>query len=118
MQRAATPAPSPARSLPAPAVCCTFAPATPAKPSGCSTQSRHEAGKLVAYLGEMVGESQEIQAVRRLLKRVAERPARAVLVYGETGTGQGLVARLLHEQSPRAPKRLIAITPSSIPANK
>src|SRR3546814_4461352 len=109
MQRAATPAPSPARSLPATAVCCTFAPATPAKPSGCSTQSRHEAGKLVASLGEMVGESQEIQAVRRLIQRVAESPARAVLVYGETGTGQGLVARMLHEQSPPAPQPFIDI---------
>src|SRR3546814_19153067 len=91
MQRAATPAPSPARSLPAPAVCCTFAPATPAKPSGCSTQSRHEAGKLVAYLGEMVGESQEIQAVRRLIERVAESPARAVLRSDERRVGKECV---------------------------
>src|SRR3546814_10957959 len=65
----------------------------------------------------MVGESQEIQAVRRLIKRVAESPARAVLVYGETGTGKGLVARMLHEQSPRAQKRFIDINCSAIPAN-
>src|SRR3546814_10166752 len=63
----------------------------------------------------MVGESQEIQAVRRLIKRVAESPARAVLVYGETGTGKGLVARMLHEQSPRAQKRFIDINCSAIP---
>src|SRR3546814_20899863 len=107
MQRAATPAPSPARSLPAPAVCCTFAPATPAKPSGCSTQSRHEAVKLVAYLGEMVGDSQEIQAVRRPTKRVAESPARAVPVYVATGAGPGLVARLHSGQHPVAPQRFI-----------
>src|SRR3546814_602445 len=65
----------------------------------------------------MVGESQEIQAVRRLIKRVAESPARAVLVYGETGTGKGLVARMLHEQSPRAQKRFIDINCSAIPEN-
>src|SRR3546814_11172534 len=63
----------------------------------------------------MVGESQEIQAVRRLIKRVAESPARAVLVYGETGTGKGLVARMLHEQSPRAQRRFIDINCSAIP---
>jgi transcriptional regulator with PAS, ATPase and Fis domain len=69
----------------------------------------------VAYLGELVGESKEIQAVRRLIKRVAESPARAVLVYGETGTGKGLVSRMIHEQSPRAKKRFIDINCSAIP---
>jgi len=71
----------------------------------------------VAYLGELVGESEQIQTVRRLIKRVAESPARAVLVYGETGTGKGLVARMLHEQSTRAKKRFIDINCSAIPEN-
>ncbi len=71
----------------------------------------------MAYLGELVGESKEIQEVRRLIKRVAESPARAVLVYGETGTGKGLVARMLHEQSPRARKGFIDINCSAIPEN-
>jgi two-component system, NtrC family, response regulator AtoC len=69
----------------------------------------------VAYLGELVGESKEIQDVRRLIKRVAESPARAVLVYGETGTGKGLVSRMIHEQSPRSRKRFIDINCSAIP---
>ena len=71
----------------------------------------------MAYLGELVGESEQIQTVRRLIKRVAESRVRAVLVYGETGTGKGLVARMLHEQSPRATKRFIDINCSAIPEN-
>lgn len=71
----------------------------------------------MAYLGELIGESKEIQEVRRLIKRVAESPARAVLVYGETGTGKGLVARMLHEQSPRSRKGFIDINCSAIPEN-
>ena len=71
----------------------------------------------MAYLGELVGESEGIQDVRRLIKRVAESPARSVLVYGETGTGKGLVARMVHEQSPRARKGFIDINCSAIPEN-
>ncbi len=71
----------------------------------------------MAYPGELVGESDEIQAVRRLIKRVAESPARAVLVYGETGTGKGLVARMLHEQSRRARCEFIDINCAAIPEN-
>ena len=69
----------------------------------------------MAYVGELVGESEQIQTVRRLIKRVAASPARAVLVYGETGTGKGLVAHMLHDQSPRSKKRFIDINCSAIP---
>ena len=46
----------------------------------------------------LVGESPAIEALRRAMRAVA--PTRStVLVTGETGTGKGLVARLLHELS-------------------
>jgi DNA-binding NtrC family response regulator len=46
----------------------------------------------------LVGESPSVEAIRRALRAVA--PTRStVLVTGETGTGKGLVARLLHELS-------------------
>ena len=71
----------------------------------------------MTYLGELIGESDQIQTVRWFIKRVAESQARAVLIYGETGTGKGLVARMVHEQSPRARKRFIDINCSAIPEN-
>ncbi|MCZ6785174.1 MAG: sigma-54 dependent transcriptional regulator, partial [Proteobacteria bacterium] len=50
---------------------------------------------------ESLGESPAMQRLRREIDAVA--PLRStVLISGETGTGKGLVARLLHATSPRA----------------
>ncbi len=46
----------------------------------------------------LVGESPEIAALRRAIRAVAATRS-TVLVTGETGTGKGLVARLIHELS-------------------
>ena len=48
----------------------------------------------------LIGNSQPIQNLRRLVAKAAASQAPA-LVIGETGTGKELVARLLHDQSPR-----------------
>jgi formate hydrogenlyase transcriptional activator len=48
----------------------------------------------------LVGDSPALAAVRRAVGRVAPTDA-TVLVLGETGTGKELVARLIHDQSPR-----------------
>jgi DNA-binding NtrC family response regulator len=50
--------------------------------------------------GQVVGADSGLRAVTALVKRVAQTEA-TVLVRGETGTGKELVARLLHETSPR-----------------
>ena len=54
--------------------------------------------------------------LRDLIARVARSPARTVLIYGETGTGKGLVARMLHRQSARAQKEFVDINCAAIPA--
>ena len=71
----------------------------------------------MAYSGELIGDSHAIVQVRTLINRVARSPARSVLVYGETGTGKGLVARLLHERSSRAGGPFIDINCAAIPDN-
>ena len=64
----------------------------------------------------MIGESPGIQAVFDLIERVAPTDA-SILVNGETGTGKELVARALHEHSPRRKKPFLAENCAAVPAN-
>jgi Nif-specific regulatory protein len=58
--------------------------------------------------GEWVGPSATMKQVREQIARVAPTPA-TVLIRGESGTGKELVARAIHEGSPRAAGPFIAI---------
>ncbi len=56
----------------------------------------------------IIGDSQALQEVRRLIERVAP-TEKAVLIQGESGTGKELVARAIQEQSTRADKPFVTI---------
>jgi formate hydrogenlyase transcriptional activator len=64
--------------------------------------------------GDIVGQS---AALRRVLKQIdAVAPTDAtVLVLGETGTGKELVARALHERSPRQGRTFVKLNCAAIP---
>ncbi len=62
----------------------------------------------------LVGESAAMEQVRRLIAQVAPTSS-TVLIRGETGTGKELVARALHEQSPRADKPFVAVNCGALP---
>ena len=62
----------------------------------------------------IVGQTPGIEAVRRLIERVAPSPS-TVLITGETGTGKELVAEALHRLSPRAPAPFIKINCGALP---
>jgi DNA-binding NtrC family response regulator len=55
----------------------------------------------------IIGQSQKIQALRETIHQVAQLDCN-VLIQGETGTGKELVARTIHELSPRAKHRFVA----------
>lgn len=63
---------------------------------------------------QLVGTSTGLDQVRRLISRVAASEA-TVLVRGETGTGKELVARAIHEGSPRADGPLVAVNCGALP---
>ena len=64
--------------------------------------------------GRMLGESAAMRGLRDVIAKVAPTPAR-VLIQGENGSGKELVARLMHEMSPRAQGPFVAVNCGAIP---
>ena len=65
--------------------------------------------------GGIVGRSDAMQEIFRLVDQVA--PARStVLITGESGTGKELIAKAIHESSPRATKPFVTVNSSNIPS--
>jgi DNA-binding NtrC family response regulator len=65
-------------------------------------------------LGSLVGSSKKMQEIFRLTEMVAPSTA-SVLITGASGTGKELVARTVHELSPRRNKPFIPINCAAIP---
>jgi DNA-binding NtrC family response regulator len=65
-------------------------------------------------LGSLVGPSKKMQEIFRLIEMVAPSTA-SVLITGASGTGKELVARNIHELSPRRSKPFVAINCAAIP---
>ena len=70
----------------------------------------------VPKIPELLGRAPAMQQVFRAIGRLA-RSSVTVLITGESGTGKELVARALHDHSPRAGKPFIALNTSAIPAD-
>lgn len=63
----------------------------------------------------IIGRSEKMEEIFRLVDRVA--PARStVLITGESGTGKELIAKAIHEASPRADNPFVVVNCSNIPS--
>ena len=88
--------------------------------SGRSIQRAREESSAPAATGarytleDIVGQSPEIQEVRRLIQRIANSSS-SVLVYGETGTGKELVVSSIHNASYRKDKTFMPINCAALP---
>ncbi len=71
--------------------------------------------KAVKIQHQMIGESQPMLDVKDMIEKVAPTNAR-VLITGENGTGKELVARQLHDLSPRSSGPFIEVNCAAIPA--
>ena len=74
----------------------------------------------VKHLADLIGDSPGIEAIRervvRLLQRQGElRRLPPVLIEGETGTGKGLLARMIHKAGPRADGPFVDVNCAAIP---
>jgi len=70
--------------------------------------------KRVSRIPEIVGVSPAITRIKEMIDRVAPTEAR-VLITGSNGTGKELVARWLHEKSPRNTMPFIEVNCAAIP---
>ena len=77
-------------------------------------QLRSELNKKYKF-DQIIGSSEQIQNVLRLIERVADSDS-TVLVTGESGTGKELIARAIHYNSPRASGPFVPINCGAIPA--
>jgi two-component system response regulator PilR (NtrC family) len=64
--------------------------------------------------GEMIGKSKGMLKVYSLIKKVAPTPTN-ILILGESGTGKELVARAIHENSPRAKMPFVVVNCGGVP---
>lgn len=64
--------------------------------------------------GDIVGSSAAMQEVLDLVERIAPADSTNVLIQGETGTGKGVVAHLIHRLSPRADGPFVNVTCSAL----
>src|ERR1700724_3276572 len=64
---------------------------------------------------DLIGSSPKFRALLAEVERVAPGDS-AVLIQGETGTGKEVIARAIHEVSPRRSNRFIALNCAAIPS--
>jgi len=65
---------------------------------------------------EIIGESNALSEVFKLVSRVSPSDS-TVLVLGETGTGKELIARAIHNNSPRKDRPMVKVNCAALPAN-
>jgi DNA-binding NtrC family response regulator len=78
------------------------------------TERLHRQLSYQGVLGELVGSSEPMQQVFSLVRQVAPTKA-AVLITGESGTGKEMVARAIHQLSPRSAGPFVAINCAALP---
>ena len=79
-------------------------------------QPATEADRDVELFRSLVGQSEPVQNIRRMIQQVAPTDS-TVLILGETGTGKEVVARHIHYHSLRRAGPFVAVNCGAIPAD-
>jgi two-component system NtrC family response regulator len=85
---------------------------------GLQTENRRLKNEIDQHIdfSHMVGNSDKMKLVFNVVRKVAPSEA-SVLITGESGTGKELIARAIHQGSPRSNKPFVAINCAAIPEN-
>jgi two-component system NtrC family response regulator len=82
-------------------------------PVAFETSMRNDDEEAEEFLPGLVGTSRPVRELSALVRRFAPTDL-PVSIYGETGVGKENVARAIHELSPRAPKKCVAVNAASL----
>jgi two-component system response regulator AtoC len=83
---------------------------------GRKLRSQEAASRTASRESGLVGEHPRIREIRDFIDRIAKAPT-TVLVTGESGTGKEVIAREIHERSPRADEPFVAVNVGGLPDN-
>ncbi len=67
-------------------------------------------------LNSIIGKGKQIQNIKNKIVKIQNSPS-TILITGETGTGKGLLAKAIHNESSRKNKPFITVNCTSIPEN-
>ena len=87
----------------------------PAVPEHAETPIARKAINVIDEENAIVGDSDALRYVLYRVEQVAPTNA-TVLLLGETGTGKELIARAIHDRSPRRHRNLVIVNCSALPA--
>jgi formate hydrogenlyase transcriptional activator len=65
---------------------------------------------------DIIGQSAEINQVFQMVSQVSNTDS-TVLILGETGTGKELIARAIHQNSPRSSRLMVKLNCAALPPN-
>jgi transcriptional regulator with PAS, ATPase and Fis domain len=86
----------------------------PDAPKQCEIQFKEDNAEYGFH--DIIGQSRKMREVFDLVRKVADCDS-TILLNGETGTGKGMVARAIHQNSKRKNKPFISINCGAIPEN-
>jgi two-component system response regulator HydG len=90
-----------------------LAPVQPGLTLGSAIRSKTKAARISANQVQMIGNSEKLEHVSKMIERVAPTTA-SVLILGESGTGKELIAKKTHALSPRKEMPFVAINCGAI----
>ncbi len=64
-----------------------------------------------------IGRSQQAQETREILQQIGQADFSGLIIRGETGTGKGLAARVIHYNGPRAAAPIVEVNCAALPAD-
>lgn len=78
-------------------------------------REQHSARNQRYSVDAFLGLSRQARQARDMLRRLCEIPFSSVIISGETGTGKGLAAKILHYSGPRSAAPFIAVNCAALP---